>query len=67
MALEIVESYPGKPVASSATRPMPLLWWFRPVRRQDRVGEQSAVVWKLVYWTPAPANLSRTGVSMSEP
>jgi hypothetical protein len=27
---------------------MALLWWFRPVRRHDRVGEQRAVVWKLL-------------------
>ena len=27
---------------------IPLVVWFRPVSRHDRVGEQSAVVWKFV-------------------
>jgi hypothetical protein len=27
-------------------RAIPFEWWFRPVSRQARVGEQSAVVWK---------------------
>jgi hypothetical protein len=29
-------------------RAMPLLWWLRPERRHARVGEHSAVVWKLL-------------------
>ena len=41
------ESYPGKPVARSMILPIPTLWWFRPVSTHARVGEQSAVVWKL--------------------
>ena len=41
-------SYPGKPRERSVTRPMPLVWWLRPVMRHDRVGEHSAVVWKPV-------------------
>ena len=28
-------------------RPIPTAWWLRPVSTQARVGEQSAVVWKL--------------------
>jgi hypothetical protein len=27
-------------------RPIPQLWWLRPVSTQARVGEHSAVVWK---------------------
>ena len=54
-------------MARSATRPMPLRWWFRPVSRQARVGEHSAVVWKLVSRTPSAATASMTGVSMSDP
>ena len=38
----------GKPDAASVIVPMPLVVWFRPVIRHDRVGEHSAVVWKLV-------------------
>ena len=29
-------------------RAIPLAWWLRPVSRQARVGEHSAVVWKLL-------------------
>ena len=43
----IVELYPGKPAPSSMTLAMPFEWWLRPVRRHARVGEHSAVVWKL--------------------
>ena len=49
------------PTARSATRPMPLRWWFRPVSRQARDGEHSAVVWKLARRTPAAASPSMTG------
>ena len=54
-------------MARSATRPMPLRWWFRPVSRQARVGEHSDVVWKFASLTPPAARPSITGVSMSEP
>ena len=37
----------GNPVDHSAMMPMPTLWALRPVRRQARVGEHIAVVWKL--------------------
>ncbi len=60
-------SYPGKPVASSTMRPIPLLWWLRPVSTHARVGEHSAVVWKLVNRSPSAARASSTGVSMSDP
>jgi hypothetical protein len=46
---------------------MPLVWWLRPVRRQERVGEQSAVVWKFARRTPSAATASMFGVSMNEP
>ena len=32
---------------------IPFVVWLRPVSRQERVGEQSAVVWKFVYVRPA--------------
>jgi len=46
---------------------MPLVVWFRPVIRHDRVGEHSAVVWKLVYVRPCRAIRSMSGVSISPP
>ena len=39
---------PGNPVVASAMQAMPLVVWLRPVRRDERVGEHSAVVCKLV-------------------
>ena len=38
----------GNPDAASVIVAIPLVVWFRPVIRQERVGEHSAVVWKLV-------------------
>ena len=38
----------GNPDAASVIVAIPLVVWFRPVIRHDRVGEHSAVVWKLV-------------------
>ena len=38
----------GKPDAASVMVPIPLVLWLRPVMKQDRLGEHSAVVWKLV-------------------
>jgi hypothetical protein len=38
----------GKPVFQLDTARIPTAWWLRPVNRQARVGEQSAVVWKPV-------------------
>src|SRR5215813_820867 len=42
--------------------PMPTEWWLRPVRRAERVGEHSAVVWKRVYFRPPAARRSNVGV-----
>ncbi len=47
--------------------PTPTRWWFRPVSRHARVGEQIAVVWKLVSRIPRAARPSMAGVAMSEP
>ena len=38
----------GNPDAPSVMHAIELRVWFRPVRRQERVGEQSAVVWNWV-------------------
>lgn len=46
---------------------MPTVWWLRPVRREARVGEQSAVTWKLAKRSPLWARRSMLGVSMLEP
>jgi hypothetical protein len=49
------------------TRPIPLEWWFRPVRRHERVAEHTAVVWKFEKRTPSVPSASNTGVSTSDP
>ena len=41
--------------------------WFRPVRKHERVGEQSAVVWNCVYRTPFDTIRSMFGVSIGPP
>jgi hypothetical protein len=41
--------------------PIPTEWWFRPVSRAWRVGEQRAVVWKRLYLSPFAASLSAVG------
>ena len=38
----------GNPDVASVMQAIPLRVWLRPVIRQERVGEQSAVVWKFV-------------------
>ena len=38
----------GKPEVASVMQAIAFRVWFRPVIRHDRVGEQSAVVWKFV-------------------
>ena len=38
----------GKPVSMFETARIRAAWWLRPVSRQARVAEQSAVVWKPV-------------------
>ena len=57
---------PGKPEANSAMVAMPLVVALRPVSSEARVGEHSAVVWKLANFTPvsrdaAPCSGTRTG------
>ena len=46
---------------------MALLWWLRPVRMHDRLGEHSAVVCMLLYRSPSAANASKFGVSIGLP
>jgi len=41
---------------------MPAEWWLRPVSSAWRVGEQSAVVWKRLYFKPFAASFSKVGV-----
>ena len=57
----------GKPMAASVMQAMLFLVWFRPVRRQERVGEQSAVVCHWVKRTPSAAIRSMFGVSTGPP
>ena len=42
-------------------------WWLRPVSMQERLGEQSAVVFMLVKRSPFAARRSRLGVRIGEP
>jgi hypothetical protein len=58
---------PGKPVEPSVMQDMALEWWFRPVRMQDLVGEQRAVVCILLNRSPFSAMLSRLGVFIGLP
>ncbi len=46
---------------------MPTVWWLRPLRSAARVGEQSAVVWKRVYFSPLEASRSAFGVAITPP
>ena len=46
---------------------MPTAWWLRPVSRAWRVGEQSAVVWKRVYFRPPAARRSAVGMLTGPP
>src|SRR6478672_8160637 len=41
---------------------MPTAWWLRPESIAARVGEQSAVVWKRMYFRPPFASRSAFGV-----
>ena len=49
--------------------PMPTRWWLRPVNRHARVGEHTAVVWKLVNRTPRrqPVEVRRVEVAPVAP
>ena len=46
---------------------IPFVVWLRPVSRHERVGEQSAVVWKFVYVSPRSAIRLMFGVSIRPP
>ena len=54
-------------MAISVMPPMPAEWWLRPVSSAWRVGEQSAVVWKRVYFSPPAASFSAVGVWQGPP
>ena len=58
---------PGKAVAVSMIEPVLTVWWFRPVLSALRVGEHSAVVWKLLKRRPACASWSIVGVRIGPP
>src|SRR6476661_8559047 len=58
---------PGADVAISVIPPIPTEWWLRPVSIAWRVGEQSAVVWKRLYFSPLAASRSATGVAQGPP
>ena len=47
--------------------PIPTVWWFRPVSSACLVGEQSAVVWKRLYFSPFAARRSAVGVEIGPP
>ena len=46
---------------------MPAEWWLRPVSSAARVGEQRAVVWKRLYFSPPAASFSAFGVWQGPP
>ena len=58
---------PGKAVAVSMIEPVLTVWWFRPVLSALRVGEHSAVVWKLLKRRPPCASRSIVGVWIGPP
>src|SRR5438552_2225186 len=47
--------------------PMLHEWWLRPVNRAMRVGEQSAQVWKRLYFRPFFANRSAVFIGIGPP
>ena len=57
----------GKPESMFEMPRIRTACWLRPVSSAARVGEHSAVVWKLVKRTPPAASRSMFGVSMVEP
>jgi hypothetical protein len=57
----------GNPTAASVMHAMLLRVWLRPVSRQDRVGEHSAVVCHCVKRMPCAAIRSMLGVSTGPP
>jgi hypothetical protein len=57
----------GKPDDASEMQAIPFVVWLRPVRRHERVGEHSAVVWKFVYVRPLSAMRLMFGTSIAPP
>src|SRR5512132_3814399 len=57
----------GKALVASAMQAMPLVVWFRPVSREERVGEHNAVVCQFVYVSPDAASFWMFGVSIRPP
>ena len=57
----------GNPTAASVMQAIELRVWLRPVSRQERVGEHSAVVCHCVYRIPSAAIRSIFGVSIGPP
>ncbi len=57
----------GNPAAASVMQAIELRVWLRPVSRQERVGEHSAVVCHWLYRTPCAAIRSMFGVSIGPP
>ena len=58
---------PGKPELNSAMVAMPFDVALRPVSSEARVGEHSAVVWKLEYRTPRVGEALMVGVCTGPP
>ena len=58
---------PGNPDANSAMVAMPLVVALRPVSSDARVGEHSAVVWKLANTTPALGDAAHVRASRTGP
>jgi len=58
---------PGKPAEASVMHAMLFEVALRPVSRHERVGEQSAVVWKFAYLRPMSAMRRMVGVSIGPP
>ncbi len=58
---------PGNPELNSAIVAIPFDVAFRPVSNEARVGEHSAVVWKLEYRTPRSAIRLIVGVRTGPP
>ena len=46
---------------------MPTVVWLRPVSSDARVGEQIAVVWNCVYFSPLSASFCNVGISIGPP
>ncbi len=58
---------PSQSLANSQIWPLPTRVWFRPVRRDARVGEHMAVEWNRLYEMPLFATRLSVGVLISPP